>query len=273
MSGGEEPPAMADVHCHFVPGVDDGAPDLSTALRWLRREHEAGVTRVATTPHLPASRARSGYRRRAEDAFVELRSAAREEMPDLGLRLAFEVRMDGAELDPEDQGLWLGTGGHVLVEYDLFRRPADDPAAPMRPLLEAGLVPVLAHPERYRGMEDGTGWARRLKEAGVLLAVNAGSLLGSYGVGPERTARRLLAEGLVDLVASDHHARPPRTDGLGEVRGRLAGTDPAAARRLLWENPAAVLDGEETASAPRLELPPADGGDGRPSERRRGGAR
>lgn len=256
MSPPEAPSRMADVHCHFVPGVDDGAPDLAAALRWLERGLEEGVCRVAATPHLPAGRAGGRYRRRAEEAFLELRAAAREEMPELELRLAFELRLDGSPVDPEDQGLWLGTGGHLLVEYDLLRLPAGDPVAPMEPLLEAGRVPVLAHPERYRGAAEGLDWARRLREAGALLAVNAGSLLGRYGARPEETARRLLAGGLVDLVASDHHARPRRSDGLGEVRGPLAAADPAAARRLLWENPGAVLDGEPTGPAPRLELSP-----------------
>ncbi len=273
MSPAEGPSQLADVHGHWVPGVDDGAPDLATALRWLGRGLEAGVRRVAATPHLPAGRAGGRYRRRAERAYRELRSAVRDELPGLELRLAFEVRLDGAPVDPDDRGLWLGEGGHVLVEYDLLSLPSGDPAAPMAALLEAGRVPVLAHPERYRGADDPRGWVRRVREAGALTAVNAGSLLGSYGPGPGRTARRLLADGLVDLVASDHHARPPRTDGLEEVRAPLAAADPAAARRLLWENPGAVLDGEPTAPAPRVDLPAGGARPGGASERRTGGTR
>lgn len=257
MSGGPDgPPAdLADVHCHFVPGVDDGAPDLAAAIHWLRRGLEAGVRRVATTPHLPASRADGAYRRRAEEAFRELRSAVRDELPELEIRLAFEIRLDGAPVDPGDRGLWLGTGGHLLVEYDLLRLPAGDPVAPVEPLLSAGRTPVLAHPERYRGGGGDVDWGRRLRDEGVRMAVNAGSLTGRYGPEPRRTARRLLAEGLVDLVASDHHARPRRSEGLADARELLAAIDPAAARRLLWENPGAILDGESMAAPPSIELP------------------
>lgn len=249
------PGELADVHCHFVPGVDDGAPDLEAAMRWLRRVFEDGVRRMAATPHLPASWADGSHRRRAEEAFRELRAAAGEELPELELRLAFELRLDGASVDPADRGLWLGTGGHLLVEYDLLRLPEGDPAAPMEELLAAGRTPVLAHPERFRGGAGDTEWARRLRDRGVRLAVNAGSLTGRYGRGPARTARRLLAEGLVDLVASDHHARPGRSEGLGDVREILSGVDAAGARRLLWENPGAILDGETMAPPPRIDLP------------------
>lgn len=273
MSAAGVPPKLADVHTHFVPGVDDGAPDLAAALRWLRRGLEDGVCRVAATPHLPAGRAGGEYRRRTEEAFRELRSAVATELPGLEIRLAFELRLDGAAVDPDDQGLWLGSGGHVLVEYDLFRVPDGDPAGPLASLLEAGRTPVLAHPERFRAAGDGTAWARRVREAGALLAVNAGSLSGSYGPTPRRRARRLLAAGLVDLVASDHHARPRRSDGLPDVRELLADVDPAAARRLLWENPGAVLDGEATAPAPRLELPEREGRIVGTRDRDRGGTR
>lgn len=255
MTGEGTPRKLADVHCHFVPGVDDGAPDLATAMRWLRRVFEEGVRRMALTPHLPASRADGSDRRRAEEAFLELRASVGEELPELEIRLAFELRLDGASVDPADQGLWLGTGGHLLVEYDFFRLPDGDPAAPMEELLAAGRTPVLAHPERFRGAAGDTAWARRLRDRGVRLAVNAGSLTGRYGSGPRRTARRLLAEGLVDLVASDHHARPGRSEGLGDVRELLSGVDDAGARRLLWDNPGAILDGETMAPPPRIELP------------------
>lgn len=271
MIGAEGPEELADVHCHFVPGVDDGAPDLAAALRWLRRGRESGVSRVATTPHLPARLADDAYRRRAEEAFRELRSAAGRELPGLELRLAFEVRLDGTEVDPEDRGLWLGPGGHVLVEYDMLRLP-DEPTAPLEPLVEAGRVPVLAHPERYRG-SAGVAWARRVRAAGARLALNAGSLLGRYGPTPRRVARRLLAEGLADLVASDHHARPERSNGLAEVRPLLVEAAPAAARRLLWENPTAALDGGSMEAVPPLELPAEEDRSGRTRGHRRGGVR
>lgn len=250
-----ERPELADVHCHFVPDVDDGAATVDQALHYLERGLEGGVSRVAATPHLPASRARSPLRLRIEEHFRELDEAVRRELPELTLSLAFEIRLDGAALDPDDEGLWLGPGGHVLVEYDRFQVPAD-PLAPLTPLLDAGRVPVLAHPERYRGAGEVTEWAQPLRQAGVKLCPNAGSLTGRYGPGPKRLAARLLARGQADLLASDHHARPDRSYALGEAWELFSDWgEQDAGRRMLAENPAAALEGRDLMSAPRVGAP------------------
>lgn len=247
-------PPLVDLHSHVVPGVDDGAPDLDRALRHLERGLAGGVTRVAATPHLPASRADGALRRRIVERYRELEEAARRELPELTLRLACELRLDGAPVDPGDRGLWLGPAGHVLVEYDRFRIPPD-PTAPLRPLLQAGLVPVLAHPERYVNARRTDGWTKGLRGAGVKLCPNAVSLTGRNGADAEEVARELLETGRADLLASDHHARPARSYGLGEAWELLVDEGAVeGARVLMSENPGAVLEGRATASVPEVRL-------------------
>lgn len=267
MSDPDRRPPLVDLHCHFVPGVDDGAPDLENALRYLEEGVEGGVTRVVATPHLPASRADGPFRRRVLERFRELEAAAGERLPGLGLSLAYEIRLDGARIDAGDRGLWLGPGGHVLVEYDRFRVPSD-PMAPIRPILEAGLVPVLAHPERYVNAARVGDWIDGLREAGVRTCPNAVSLTGANGPDAARVSRGMLASGRADLLASDHHARPDRAYGLGAAWELVAGSgSPEAARVLMSENPAAVLEGRETVPAPEASLddraPAGDAGPGR----------
>lgn len=251
MSG---PDPLADLHTHVAPGVDDGAVDMDHALRYLREDVERGVRRVLATPHLPASWAESSYRREAERAYRSLRTRVRRDLPELELELAFEVRLDGGGVDPRDEGLWLGPGGHVLVEFDGFRVPSD-PMAPLRPLLEEGLRPILAHPERFRDAGEELAWADELREEGVLLCLNAGSLIGTHGERAGRGARTLLARGAADLVASDQHARPDRAESVADVAALLSAAGAGeAARTLLWRNPVALLEGEEPEPAPRIEL-------------------
>jgi len=251
---------LADVHCHLVPGVDDGAPSVEVALHWLRDFVGKGVTRVAATPHLPASAAGSPYRRRVERAFERLAEEAARELPDLELSLAYEIRLDGAELPTEDEGLWLGPGGHLLVEYDMFTLPAD-PLSPLRPLLEAGRVPVLAHPERYLGGEIDPDLFGALRASGVRTCVNAGSLWGRYGERARGLALRMLQRGQMDLIASDHHAREGRSDDLGKagtwLRRHAHPDEPGggeAIARLLSANPLAVLEGRPVEEVPPLRL-------------------
>lgn len=257
------PPELVDLHCHLVPGVDDGVPTLTEALRWLTRFRDRGIRRIVTTPHLPSTQIGSEYRDRVERTFTELRAAAADEVPEVGLDLAFEVRlMERGSFPTGDRGLWLGPAGHVLVEYSRFMVPPD-PLLPLRPLLEAGLKPVLAHPERFRPGSAPDDWTERLLEADVLLCPNAGSLLGRYGPGVTARAVGLLRRGRAALVASDHHGRPSRSDDLRHVAERLATwTDGrAAARVLLAENPARIIDGRELDTAPAAAPPERDAPD------------
>jgi len=253
-------PRLADLHCHLVPGVDDGAETLEDALGWLEAYEQDGITRVATTPHLPARLADSDYRRRVESRFAELERAAADRGIGVELSLAYEIRMDGAPLDPEDEGLWLGPGGHVLVEFQGLTFPAE-PDRELSAVREAGLMPVLAHPERYAGIGKAEAWLSRWRERGVVLCVNAGSLWGGYGPEPMRVARGMLARGEADVIGSDHHARPHRSDSVREARALLsAGGHAEAADRLVSENPLALLAGEEPLPVPPARLEQEEAG-------------
>ncbi|MFW6192888.1 MAG: CpsB/CapC family capsule biosynthesis tyrosine phosphatase [Gemmatimonadota bacterium] len=257
MTDRRPPPELADLHCHLVPGVDDGVPTLAEAIRWLARFRDRGIRRVVTTPHLPSTEAGSEYRDRVERTFSELRAAAAEEVPEVELGLAFEVRlMEGGSFPTRDRGLWLGPAGHVLVEYSRFTVPPD-PLLPLRPLLEAGLTPVLAHPERFRPGSAPEDWTDRLVELGVLLCPNAGSLLDRYGPRAAARAAGLLRRGRAALVASDHHGRPSRSDDLRHALERLATwTDgEAAARVLLADNPTRIIEGRDPRPAPPASPP------------------
>lgn len=245
---------LADLHTHVAPGVDDGAPDLDHALHYLRSDVARGVRRVVATPHLPAGWIASSYRRETIDAFERLRTRTLRDLPDLELRLAYEIRLDGAPVDARDEGLWLGPARHVLVEYDGFRVPPD-PMDPIRPLIADGLRPILVHPERFHARGADPAWAERVRDAGVLLCLNAGSFLGTHGDRAASTARRLLARGEVDLVASDQHARPERSESVADLAEALDRRGAGAlARTLLWENPVAVLEGREPAAPGAWEL-------------------
>lgn len=258
-------PELVDLHCHLVPGVDDGVPTLDEALRWLRRFRERGIRRIVTTPHLPASETASTYRTRVERRFDELRAAASDVVPGIDVDLAYEVRLvEGETVPPDDRGLWLGPDGHLLVEYSRFRIPPD-PLLPLRPLLASGRIPVLAHPERFRSAGAPGDWTARLVDAGVLLCPNAGSLLGRYGPEAATRAGSLLRRGRAALVASDHHGRASRSEDLRDVADHLAGWEGgrAAARVLLAENPTRIVEGRSVEPVPPTS-PREPGGRGEP---------
>lgn len=247
-------PSLVDIHNHFVPGVDDGAPNLEDALHYLREFVERGITRVVTTPHLSARGLRGRRRAAIEEAFAELADAAEAELPELTLSGSYEICLDEPDVDMRDEGLGLGPGGAILVEFPMLMLPAW-PDRMLAAVQEQGWRPVLAHPERYMGIGARPGWLERLREIGAVLCINAGSLWGEYGAEAQSVSHRMLNEGLGDIVASDHHARPHRATTIRRVWDVLAEAGHEdAATTLLHHNPLAVLDGSPTAAVPPVTI-------------------
>ena len=245
---------LVDFHNHMVPAVDDGAPDLSSALRYLAQFAELGITRVVTTPHLSTRDVKGPRRDLIEARYAELKHEVARRIPLLSLGLSYEIRLDDPDDDVTDPRVGLEAGGHLLVEFPMLVLPA----YPDR-MLEAagrqGWVPVLAHPERYMGLEQAFGWVQRWRDAGTLTCINAGSLWGEYGSEAERMARRMLREGLVDVIASDHHARPTRATTVRDAWNLLVESGfEEQARILCSSNPLALLRGEPCTPVAPCEL-------------------
>jgi len=245
--------SLVDLHCHLVPGVDDGARSTEDAIHWLEEFKDAGIRRVVTTPHLSASHVESSWRDRIERRFEELKREADDRVPGVDLTLSFEIRIDEPEADLTDPGLALG-GGAMLVEFPQLMLPAY-PDLMLASVSNQGWRPVLAHPERYTGIGRSYEWIERWREAGVVMVVNVGSLLGEHGPESERVAYQMLARGHADCLASDHHGRDGRSTLLRAGWDRLvtAGHEEVA-DLLTSENPAAILAGETTEPVPPVDL-------------------
>lgn len=216
-----------------MPGVDDGARDVEEAVAAVASFGVEGVGTVVATPHFPASRterpdAALEFLGRMDEAFELLRD--RVERRGLGVRLerGAEVRLNSPEPDFSDPRLRLAGTHFVLVEFSAFQMPPYG-AEQLAAIREAGWIPVLAHPERYAGIDDrlevAAGWREH-----AFFQVNAGSLLGDYGPAARKAARALLERGWADYLSSDYHARG--LPGIAPVRGMLLaaeGIDPEAA--------------------------------------------
>jgi protein-tyrosine phosphatase len=207
---------FVDIHAHVVPSGDDGAESIEQGLGLCRLALEAGTDVLFATPHAHAPW--DHYPR--TDARDELYAASLAEMRaevavwGLDLRRGWEVfptviaTSDPAELVLE------GTRA-VLIEFPGSWLDLEDPlaiVADASAVVEAaGLVPVLAHPERCRPVAAAPESVRPFVDRGWLLCLNAPSLIGGHGSTAERTAWALLDAGLVAVVASDAHSarRPP----------------------------------------------------------------
>jgi protein-tyrosine phosphatase len=237
---------MIDLHCHLLPGIDDGPADLETAIAMARAQLAVGVGTVVATPHVHPdvpndatgiARAVDGLRAALEQSAVPLEVVPGAE---IDLLLAQELS------DDELRALAIGGGPWLLIEAPLVTMPHT--RAAVGRLLARGHAVVLAHPERSPSLHRDIDTLRRLAGAGVLMQVTAGSLTGQFGRTVQRFSQQLIDEGLVHVVASDAHDVDRRPPGLTPALQR-AGLS-ASASLLTELVPAAVLAGDPVPAVP-----------------------
>jgi protein-tyrosine phosphatase len=236
---------VVDLHTHLVPGVDDGARDLRGAVAVLARFAADGVTIVACTPHLRASAVRRAPPRRHAAALSALQAAAPR-----GLTLVhgWEVMLDEPGVDLTDPALRLGAAPAVLVEFPRGPGLPPNAGAELERICSSGVVPVVAHPERYPGCT--VAELGRWRAAGAVSQGTAATLAAPGRRGD--AARALLAAGALDVLASDNHG-----DGrsLAAARALLDAEGAGDVAALLTaENPARVLRGERPLPVPPLTV-------------------
>jgi len=217
---------MYDLHNHLIPGVDDGAPDLETALALARLAVADGITHMVCTPHIHAGR----YDNTAETiapAFQRLRGALADQRLPLTISHAAEVRITPELLNPAYTdalpalGSWHGQPV-LLLELPHGQVPVGTDKLTQL-LLRQGIVPIIAHPERNKGFIARPQRLATLIEQGCLLQLTAGSLTGRFGPSAQALAETLITDGVATIIATDAHNLKSRTPRLRE------GVDAAAA--------------------------------------------
>lgn len=240
------PPSFVDIHCHMLPGIDDGARDNADSLAMALLAVDEGIETVVVTPHqLGAFSHNLGDEIRVRA--VELQELLRANGTPLKVLPGADVRIDDGLIDKLQSGEVLSIGDHrrhVLLElpHELYQ--------PLEPVLEAlaahGITGILTHPERNRGILAQPGLVEPLVEFGCLMQVTAGSLTGAFGDAPRAMAERMCSRGLVHFLATDAHGprsrRPKMLDAFRRAE-ELAGEEAAIA----WcsGNPSLAAAGRE----------------------------
>jgi protein-tyrosine phosphatase len=198
---------MYDLHCHLLPGVDDGPADWETTMAMARALVDDGVTTVAATPHGPG--AFSGLRydpMLLQERVVELRERLEAAQLNLHVVLGTEIVFD-VDLPARLKAGALLPYGHSRAI--LLETPVDLlPAALTKAIFDLqinGYRVLMAHPERTRSVQDDPNMLIPLVERGVLMQITAGSLAGVHGPRLQQIAQRLLIHGLGHVLASDAH--------------------------------------------------------------------
>lgn len=244
---------MIDIHCHILPGVDDGAQTLTQSLEMARMAAQSGVQVIAATPHcnLPGAPEQNFATDELADRFCAFREAVRAEDIPLELTIGAEV-LCSPELETlirENRLVTLGGSRYLLVEF-FFEEPAGFMEDRLACVAAQGLIPVVAHPERYEAVQDNPAMVEGWFSKGYILQLNKGSIQGRLGRRAEVTAQWLLRQGLAHAVASDAHSplyRTTRMDTLRDDLIKLCG--PAYAKVLLHDNPLRILKDKSVLEA------------------------
>jgi protein-tyrosine phosphatase len=234
---------VIDLHTHILPGVDDGASTVGDAVALARMASDDGVSTIVATPH----RGPWAYREDRADAerrLEEVRLACQHAGIDVDLLLGGEVFIapNLAEQVREGLALTINGGRYLLVEWAYDHYPAYSEQA-IFDLRLRGIVPIVAHAERYRFVRRDPTYLATLIERGVLVQITASSLLGEFGLAIQKLAETLLVDGLAQVIASDSHGVSRRPPVLSKARDRAAElVGEARARALVVDVPRQIVD-------------------------------
>ena len=241
---------MVDVHCHILPGIDDGPDNMELSLAMAESAIADGITHVVATPH-SSNQHQFDFRR-----VRELRQELQEKV---GERLTLATGCD-FHLNPENLDalradaprFCINQRDYLLVEFNEFSiPPAMDQTLHEIQLL--GLRPVITHPERNAILRLETERLGRWVRMGCCIQVTAGSLTGVFGPGAQKDSWRWIADGLVHIVASDAHnmhGRPLKLRPAFDLVREQFGEEKA--RALFVDNPAAAFAGRDLPHVPEL---------------------
>lgn len=231
---------MIDTHCHIIPGVDDGSPDFRTSVDMAVVAAGDGIKTIVATPHVNST-ALSPAMIREHVAALNLRFS------ETGIPVSVVTGGEVASFLPLEimKQYSINGNGYILLEFPHSHLPVTSKET-IRHLTMDGYKVLIAHPERNPSViRNPRVLAEIINETGARAQITANSITGAFGMGIRSCARYLLKKNMVHVIASDAHSagyrKPFLSDALA-VAVKMVGEEKA--RRLVFDNPRAVIDGQ-----------------------------
>jgi protein-tyrosine phosphatase len=210
---------MIDIHCHILPGVDDGAQSLSDSLNMARKAVEQGIHKIVATPHHLTS-SYENPKQSIIDRVKDLNAALRKEKIDLEVLPGQEVRIHGEMVEGYEAGdiLPVNHTPYILVEFPSNHVPRYTERL-FYDLQVNGLIPVIVHPERNQEIMEHPELLYQLVKKGAMTQITAGSVCGDFGKKIKNFSLQLVDANLTHFIATDAHNTTNRTFKMREAYG------------------------------------------------------
>lgn len=193
-----------DIHCHIVPGIDDGSPDVNTSIELIERMQSWGITRIIATPHVTQASFENTPETMSQ-ALNLLKEELRTRGNNIDISHSAEYRIDELFLKHLGENIIVPMpNNYILVENSFIQEPWNLDQI-LFDLKVKGYKPILAHPERYMYYYAKRERYNTIHNTGTKLQINLLSLAGHYGKDEKRIAMELIEKGLVDFIGTDLH--------------------------------------------------------------------
>jgi len=210
---------MVDIHSHIIWGVDDGSKSREMTIKMLEIAQRGGTCKIVATPHFLPERYYLSFNSIKKE-FENVKSMLKEEGLDIEVYLGQEVYFTKNILEDYEKGL-IGTinnSRYMLIEFNMRDFSIREVTETLYELQIKGIVPVIAHPERYRKFIDNPNLINEFINEGYLFQLNTGSLKGDFGTEVKKLSEKLIKNKVYSFIGSDAHRDEKRNTDMSVVK-------------------------------------------------------
>jgi len=238
---------MIDFHNHIIPNLDDGSKSVEMSISMLKEAQAQGITDVINTVHYQHPKL---YAKNTSYDFVinevrKMQDIANSNNIDIKIHAASEVFFQFNLTKILDNPITtIGNGKYMLIEFNTLSFPKGYEEELFKLQLN-GITPIIAHPERYRGVHINIDVVKKWIERGYLIQIDCASILGGFGKNAKNTAIKLLENGLCHLIGSDAHNDKKRNFLLKTTIEKCISIIGSESTNIILSNSKCILDGED----------------------------
>ena len=234
-----------DMHCHILPGLDDGARDIDTSLKIIDLAYAEGIRAIIATPHYHGGHYEASPDQVAEQV-IRIQDLIRERYPDLMIFPGNEIYYYDSIINwiEEHRVFTMVGSGYVLLEFSPLTELRELEQA-VRNVTAGGYLPILAHVERYQCLNGHMKVIQQLIDMGAYIQINTEAILGEAGFGTKQFVKKLCRNHMIDFIATDTHSlhrRRPRMKECAEYLIKHYGE--AYTQKILYDNPYCIITDE-----------------------------